>query len=204
MLTVYPTTDEDEKQRRQYMNSNKLVACSAALKTFPSRTSIVSSHPISGPNSLLNAQENVFIPWTWLSTRFYFFFWSFPRLLSTYLSDTHLSIQIVSLGSAEHRLHWIVQRQLLLKPMKKSSLGVICVFPKDGWLEILTRNTNIKWHAGWFSISMEFWESIFLVRSFQLIKPTVQQKLLVMLKNSYLLVCLYRISNSILSFWHTC
>jgi hypothetical protein len=41
------------------MNSNKLVGSSAALKTFLSRTSFVSSHPISGPNSLLNAQENV-------------------------------------------------------------------------------------------------------------------------------------------------
>ncbi len=82
----------------------------------------------------------------------------------------------------------LCSRQLLLKLMKKSSLGLICVFAKDGWLEILTRNTNIKSHAWWFSISMEFWESIFLVRSFQLIRPTVQQKLLVMLKNSYLLV----------------
>lgn len=97
----------------------------------------------------------------------------------------------------------LCSRQLLLKPMKKSSLGVICVFAKDG-PEILTRNTDIKWHAGWFSISMEFWESIFLVRSFQLIRPTVQQKLLVMLKNSCVLVCLYRISNSILAFWHIC
>jgi hypothetical protein len=51
---------------------------------------------------------------------------------------------------------------------------------------------------------MEFWESIFLVRSFQLIRPTMQQNLLVMLKNSCLLVGLYRISNSILSFWHIC
>ncbi len=192
------------------MNSNKLVASSAALKTFLSHTSIVSSHPISGPNSLLNAQENVFIPWTWLSTRIYFFFLSFPRLLSTYLSDTHLSIQIVSLGSAEHRLHQIVHQTAPFEAYEEEFFGrhlcfcKRCMARNTNRIEILTRNSYIKRHAWWFSISMEFWESIFLVRSFQLIRPTMQQNLLVMLKNSCLLVGLYRISNSILSFWHIC